>query len=56
MVEFVSWAGVAIIALLALVGFLGVMVTTLISAVRVLRHHPQPAQRAENRKRVASAA
>ena len=54
MVEFVSWAGVAIIALFALVGFLGVMVTTVISAVRVLRQHAA-VQRAEAYKPVSRA-
>ena len=55
MVEFVSWAGVAIIALFALVGVLVVMVTTLVSAVRVLRHHAA-VQPAEAYKRVSHVA
>jgi hypothetical protein len=38
MVEFVSWMGVAFIALFALVGFLGVVATSVLTAVRALRH------------------
>jgi len=42
MVEFVSWVGVAVIALFALVGFTGVVVTSLMTAVRSLRHRDAP--------------
>jgi hypothetical protein len=38
MVQFVSWFGVAIIGLFATVGFLGVVATSLLTAVRALRH------------------
>jgi hypothetical protein len=48
MVEFVSWFGVAVIALFALVGFTGVVVTSVLTAVRMLRHEtpaePAPAR------------
>ncbi|MXG89517.1 hypothetical protein [Nocardioides flavescens] len=37
MVEFVSWVGVAIIALGALVGFTGVVATSALTVVRALR-------------------
>jgi hypothetical protein len=40
MVEFVSWMGVAFIALFALVGFLGVVATSVLTAVRALRREP----------------
>ena len=36
MVEFVSWIGVAVIALFALVGFTGLVVTSLVTLVRRL--------------------
>lgn len=55
MVEFVSWVGVAIIALFAVVGFTGVVVTSLISAFRALRHREASAEAAET-PRYASAA
>jgi hypothetical protein len=42
MVEFVSWTCVAIIALFALVGFLGVVATSVLTAVRALRHQAAP--------------
>jgi hypothetical protein len=38
MVEFVSWIGVAVIALFALVGFLGVVATSVLTVGRRLRH------------------
>ena len=44
MVEFVSWFGVAVIALFAVVGFTGVVVTSVLTAVRAVRHHAAPAQ------------
>jgi hypothetical protein len=40
MVEFVSWIGVAVIALFALVGFLGLVATSVLTAVRHLRRDP----------------
>jgi hypothetical protein len=55
MVEFVSWVAVAIIGLFALVGFVGVVATTLLSAVRILRGQ-SAVKPAEARERVASAA
>jgi hypothetical protein len=55
MVEFVSWVCVAIIALFALVGFLGVVATGVLTAVRALRHEPA-VQPAEARKRLPYAA
>jgi hypothetical protein len=55
MVVFVSWVAVAIIGLFALVGFLGVVATTVVSAVRVLRGQAA-VQPAEPREQVASAA
>ena len=42
MVEFVSWVGVAIIALFAVVGFTGVVATSLMTAYRALRHREAP--------------
>jgi len=46
MVEFVSWVGVAVIALFAVVGFTGVVVTSGLTLVRMLgerrsQHHAQ---------------
>jgi hypothetical protein len=38
MVDIVSWIGVAVIALLAVVGFTGVVATGLLTLVRTLRH------------------
>ncbi|HEX5086536.1 MAG TPA: hypothetical protein VFV89_01940 [Nocardioides sp.] len=55
MVELVSWVAVAVIGLFALVGFLGVVATTLLSAVRVLRGQTA-VEPAEARERIASAA
>ena len=37
MVEFVSWIGVAVIALFAVVGFTGVVATSVLTVVRALR-------------------
>ena len=37
MVEIVSWIGVAVIALFALVGFAGVVATSVLTAVRHVR-------------------
>ncbi len=45
MVEIVSWIGVAIIALFAVVGFTGVVATSVLTAVRAvqaLRGHEVP--------------
>ena len=39
MVEFVSWVGVAVIALFAVVGFAGVVATSVLTVARSLRHH-----------------
>ncbi len=49
MVEFVSWIGVAVIALFAVVGFTGVVATSALTAVRRLRQAPAPAEAAEPR-------
>ena len=54
MVEFVSWFGVVIIGVFAVIGFTGVVVTSLITAVRALRR-PHTAEAAEA-PRYASAA
>ena len=53
MVDFVSWVGVAVIALFAVVGFTGVVVTSLLTVVRALRR-PAPAKHVEVRERVAA--
>lgn len=37
MIEFVSWIGVAVIALFAAVGFTGVVATSVLSLVRAVR-------------------
>ena len=44
MVEIVSWIGVAVIALGALVGFTGVVATSILTVVRRARagHSPRP--------------
>ncbi len=42
MVEIVSWIGVAVIALFAVVGFTGVVATSVLTAVRSLRHREAP--------------
>jgi hypothetical protein len=53
MVEFVSWVGVAIIALFAVVGFTGVVVTSVLTALRAL-HRQVPAERVEVREQIAA--
>jgi hypothetical protein len=53
MVEFVSWVGVAVIALFALVGFTGVVATSVLTAVRALRRSA-PAARVDARERIAA--
>jgi hypothetical protein len=55
MVEFVSWFAVAIIALFTLVGFLGVVATSVLTVVRRLRGEQAP-QRVEAYERIAPAA
>jgi hypothetical protein len=55
MVEFVSWVGVAIIAVFALVGFLGVVATSVLTVVRALRHQA-PVKSAEAFEPIAPAA
>jgi hypothetical protein len=55
MVEFVSWVGVGVIALFAVVGFTGVVVTTLMTAFRAMRHREVAVEAAEA-PRYASAA
>jgi hypothetical protein len=47
MVEIVSWFGVAVIALFALVGFTGVVATSVLTAVRAVRHTPAPVDAAD---------
>ena len=54
MVEFVSWFAVAVIGIFSLVGFLGVVATSLLTAFRALRR-PHAAEAAEP-PRYASAA
>ena len=41
MVELLSWVGVAVIMCFALVGFVGVVATGLVSALRALRRGPR---------------
>ena len=53
MVEFVSWIGVAVIALFAFLGFTGVVATSLLTVVRALRREI-PAEPATVRGRVAA--
>jgi|1186.fasta_scaffold221992_2 hypothetical protein len=55
MVEFVSWAFVAVIGVFALVGFLGVVATSVVTVVRALRREAAQ-QPTESRERIASAA
>jgi hypothetical protein len=55
MVEIVSWFGVAVIALFALTGFVGVVATSLVCAVRAVRHPPVAAE-ASDAPHFASAA
>jgi hypothetical protein len=50
MVEFVSWFGVAVIALFALMGFTGVVATTVLTAYRALRGRPTSPRPAETLK------
>ncbi len=49
MVEFVSWFGVAVIALFAVVGFTGVVATSALTVVRSLRHRELPVEAAKSR-------
>ena len=53
MVEFVSWFGVAVIALFAVVGFTGVVATSVLTAVRALRGETSAAPVTEH-ERVAA--
>jgi len=57
MVEFVAWFGVAVIALFSVVGFVGVVATSVLTVVRQVRHVAPP-QRvvADDRQHVSSAA
>jgi hypothetical protein len=55
MIEIVSWMGVGIIALFAVVGFTGVVATTLMTGFRALRGHAVPVEATEA-PRYASAA
>ena len=54
MVDFVSWAGVVVIALFAVVGFTGVVVTSVLTAVRALRRPSAPVEQVAVRERVAA--
>jgi hypothetical protein len=56
MVEFVSWLGVAVIALFSLVGFAGVVATGALTAVRALRHEPLAPVPVDSREQLPSAA
>jgi hypothetical protein len=53
MVEIVSWIGVAFIALFAVVGFTGVVATSVLTAVRTLRPRVA-AERIEVREQIAA--
>jgi hypothetical protein len=53
MVEFVSWIGVVVIALGAVVGFTGVVATSVLSVVRALRR-TAPAQHVDVRQHLAA--
>lgn len=53
MVEFVGWIGVAVIALFSVVGFTGVVVTSVMTVVRAVRR-PAPADPVEMRHGVAA--
>jgi hypothetical protein len=55
MVEIVSWFGVAVIALFALVGFAGVVATSVLSLVRYARRGPVPVEAAEAPRLVSAA-
>lgn len=57
MVETMSWFAVAVIAVFAVIGFTGVVVTSVLTLVRALRHQAPPAQaEATKSHRYASAA
>ncbi|HRI96754.1 MAG TPA: hypothetical protein PLZ93_14150 [Nocardioides sp.] len=47
MVEIVSWFGVAVIALFALVGFVGVVATSVLTLMRYARRGPVPVEAVE---------
>ena len=53
MVEFVSWIGVVVIAIFAVVGFTGVVATIVLTVVRAL-HRTAPAKHVEVHGRVAA--
>jgi hypothetical protein len=55
MVEFVSWIGVAVIALFAVVGFAGVVATSVLTVVRSLRHRELPLDAAETPRYISAA-
>ena len=55
MVEFVSWVGVAVIALFAVVGFTGVVATGALTVVRGLRHRELPAEATEAPRYISAA-
>ena len=56
MVEIVSWLGVAVIALFAVVGFVGVVATTVLTVVRRLRGTTPPAGQVRNPQPMSRAA
>ena len=53
MVEFVSWIGVVVIAIFAIVGFTGVVATCVLSVVRALRRRV-PAEHVDVRQHLAA--
>jgi hypothetical protein len=53
MVEFVSWIGVVVIAIFGVVGFTGVVATSVLTVVRALRR-TTPAEHVEVRERLAA--
>ena len=53
MVQFVSWFGVAVIALFAVVGFTGVVATSVLTVVRAVRR-PATAERIDVRRQIAA--
>ena len=53
MVDFVSWAGVVVIAIFSIVGFTGVVVTSVLTVVRALRR-PALTDRIEVRQQIAA--
>jgi hypothetical protein len=55
MVDIVSWMGVAVIALFAVVGFTGVVVTSLMTAYRALRHREAPVAAPEAPRYISAA-